>query len=377
MLTRRAFLHAAAMSAASLSGLPSMRLNASEPGSVPSKFARTFIQGTPRERGRLYGKLFKDGIHSFLEKEIYGAFVGQPSTKEELLRYAGACAKAVGSFCPIIHEELEGMADTSDLRLEELVLITLHEELYHRTPLPRMPHCTAAAAGPPDTAGESYVGQTWDWMASVAGLSSILHWKRTEGPSLLAYAFPGLWVGAGLNSAGLALCWTSADLGKGGTPRVGIPSYILLTHLLYQESLKAVAEEAKRATNAGWFTFVMGDAKGNLLNVEGSPKELAVEHHQGQLARIGYGSRQMTKTAPGEKVRFEGRCKKMQELLARSVGAIDDASFRGWFEDPKQGISERSTIDMMVFNTTKRTAHLSRGPGYGVAWQKLGFDDLG
>ena len=58
--------------------------------------------------------------------------------------------------------------------------------------------------------------------------------------------YPGLWVGAGLNAAGLALCWTSADLGKNGIgARVGIPSYALLTHLLYQETLKDVAAEAR------------------------------------------------------------------------------------------------------------------------------------
>jgi hypothetical protein len=44
------------------------------------------------------------------------------------------------------------------------------------------------------------------------------------------------------------------------------------------------------------------------------------------------------------------------------------------FEDPKREINVgKSTIDMMVFDTTKRTAWLSRGPSYRVAWKKFEF----
>ena len=33
----------------------------------------------------------------------------------------------------------------------------------------------------------------------------------------------------------------------------------------------------------------------------------------------------------------------------------------------------KSTIDMMVFNTTARTARLSRGPEYGESWREFRF----
>src|SRR5262249_1707106 len=154
-----------------------------------------------------------------------------------------------------------------------------------------------------------YVGQTWDWMTSVAGLSSVVLWKRPEGPDLLGYGYPGLWCGAGLNTAGIALCWTSAGSGPG--PRVGVPSYALLTHLLYQDSLAAVAAEAKRSAQAGWFTFVLADGDGNLLNIEGSPTEVVTEKHRGRLARVGYGSRAMTRTAEGAEPKTHARCHKM------------------------------------------------------------------
>jgi hypothetical protein len=342
----------------------------------PPAFTRTVISGKPRERGRQYGKAFADGIRGFRDKEIYGPFIGKPATKEEMLRYAAACGQEVKKFSPVIFDELEGMAEGSGVRLEELVLITLHEELFHKGVLPKVPHCTAVGVGPPDTAGGGVVGQTWDWMESVFGMSSLLVWKRPEGPSLLAYAFPGLWCGAGLNSAGLALAWTSAALGeKGLGARVGIPSYVLLTHLLYQESLAAVESEAKRATNAGWFTFVMGDGQGNLLNIEGSPKEIVTERAEGRLCRVGFGSRQMTGTPAGKPVKLHARCNTVIERIAQAKGKVDREAMKGWFQDPKGGVAVgKPTIDLMVFDTTAREAHLSRGPSYGVAWQTFGFE---
>jgi hypothetical protein len=336
----------------------------------------TVIAGKPRDRGRRYGQTFKDGIHAFLDKEIYRAFTQKPSPREEMLRYADGCARAVREYLPALYDELEGMAEGTGLRLEELVLITLHEELYHKGVLPKVEHCTAVAVGPPDTRdGHTYVGQTWDWMQSVYGLSSMLLWQRPEGPSLLAYAYPGLWVGAGLNSAGLALCWTSASGKKRPGPRVGIPSYVLLTQLLYQDTLEGALAEARRLPQAGWFTFVLADDKGQLANLEGAPDELAVELHQGRLARVDYGSRQMTGTAAGAEVKYHARCRHTYELLAAAKGQLDGGRLQDYFGDLKAGICNRTgTIDMMVFDTTAREAVVSRGPGYAPPrWKRFTF----
>src|SRR5262249_57888877 len=141
---------------------------------------------------------------------------------------------------------------------------------------------------------DSYVGQTWDWMQSVAGKSRVTEWRRAEGVSVLAYGFPGMPMGAGMNAEGIALCWTSADLGKKGqTPRVGIPSYMLIAHLLAQKDLDGVVREARKNKHAGWFTFVLADGHGRLVNGEGSPERVVVEEADGRLARDLYGSRAM------------------------------------------------------------------------------------
>jgi len=377
--SRRSFLQQAAVAAGAACASSSLlKTLADDQVQVVAPFGDPhLIAGNARERGRAYGKLFSDGIREFYDREIVSAFVGKPSMKEDLDRYSGACWKVIQSECPIIADELEGMAEGSGLRIEDHVLITLHEELYHRSVLPPVPHCTAVAVGKPMTKDNTaFVGQTWDWMPSVAGMSRLLRWQRDDGPSLLAYAFPGLWVGAGMNANGLALCWTSADLGKPNqSPRVGLPSYVILAHLLYQESLDEVREVANRNRHAGWFTFVMSDAQGRLMNIEGSPEGIEVVETNGQLIRIGFGTHKMSKTPEGTEVNVHARCKTMASLLNEEAGKVTLATMQQSFADPARGICVgKNTIDMMVYDTTHLTAYLSRGADYGVKWREYTFE---
>ena len=356
------------------------------------------IAGKPRERGKQYGAKFKDAIHSFLDKEIYQV-CAKHASREKLLAYAGQCTKAVKDYSPAITEELEGMAEGADMKLEEIVLITMHEETagHKDGKLPPVEHCTALGAAPPDTKdGHTYIGQNWDWMASVYGLSQMLLWKRPEGPSLLAYSYPGLWVGAGLNSAGVALCWTWGDGLKIKGPRIGIPSYVLIAQMLYQDTLAGAIKEAERAKHAGWFAFVLGDSKGQLATVEGTPEKLVVHKPRGHTARASYACREILGGAEGEPLKLHHQCKRMFDLLAESKGKLDRATIQGFFgdhtttslDDHKSKICKHPdsksgggveasgfTVDSMLFDCTKLEAHVSRGPGCSGRWKTFQFED--
>jgi isopenicillin-N N-acyltransferase-like protein len=342
------------------------------------------ISGKPRERGKQYGAKFKDAIHAFLDKEIYQVSAKNAS-RDQLLAYAGNCTKAVKEYSPAITEELEGMAEGAGMRLEEIILITMHEETagHKDGKLPPVQHCTAIGAAPPDTKdGHTYIGQNWDWMASVYGLSQMLHWKRPEGPSLLAYSYPGLWVGAGLNSAGVALCWTWGD-GRGiKGPRVGIPAYVLIAQMLYQDTLADAIKEAERAKHAGWFAFVLGDSKGQLATVEGTPEKLVIQKPRGHTARASYACREILGGAESEPLKIHPQCQRMFDLLGESKGKLDRATLQGFFGDHKSTICKHPdskdggfTVDSMLFDCTKLEAHVSRGPGCSGRWKTFRFEE--
>ncbi len=335
------------------------------------------ISGSPRELGRRYGGRFADAIREFLDTQIYAAFDKDKAKWDELLRYAGACLKPIRQLSAKLIDEMEGMAEGSGLRLEEHVLITLHEELWHRGTIPPVEHCTAVAVGPPATCdGKTYVGESWDWFTQLYGKSQMLLWQPTDGPSVLSYSYPGLRSGAGLNSAGIALCWTSAFDKSIPGPAVGVPSYVLIPHLLAQPTLEAVEEEAKRAKQAGWFTFVMADGEGRLLNIEGSPKRMATQWDRGSMARVYYGTREMTCTPADQPIECHPQCARMRELLEEAEGRVDLAAIRQFFADheTKWICKHFGSIDAMIFDTTSRQAHVTRGPGCLGRWKRFSFE---
>jgi hypothetical protein len=336
-LSRRAFLGHSAL------GLATIGFQASPQESAPGlEHTLAVISGKPRERGRQYGSKFKEAIRVFMDKEIFASFSGKPNAKESIVRYATACGKAIKEYSPLIHEEMEGMAEGSGLRLEEIVIITNHEELWHRGLVPASDHCTVFGAAPPDTKdGDTFVCQTWDWMESVYGLSLILQWNRPEGPSLLSYSYPGLWTGAGMNTAGLALCWHTGG-GDGKEPRVGIPAYVLIAQALYQDSLKGALEEVRRAPRAGWFVYLLGDAQGKHVTVRGTPKKLEVVDD----AKANGGRIMAEGDSKVDLARLQANCSK---------------------------VKRSNTIDAMIFNCTKKEVHVTRRAGGVTPWKKFGF----
>ena len=376
MITRRRLLGIAATGA--LGGLTHAW---TPPGQDPPEHTLSVISGKPRERGRQYGKRFSEPIRAWLDREVYQAFAKEAARREELFRYAGACAPLIKSYSPEILEELEGMAEGSGLKLEEHLLLTLHEELYHKGALETEGHCKAVAAGPPHTSdGQSYVGQTWDWMKSTYGKSQMLLWQRGEGPSLLAYTYPGLWVGAGVNSSGLGLAWTSAGLGNKLGARVGIPTYVLIAQMLYQRSLADALDEAKRARQAGWFAFLLADGEGHFAQVEGSPDRQAVAQGTGHLAVHQYQTRELTGTPEGQPIVRNKETQQLYKLLAAGKGRLDREAIQKILGDHECPIcmhhtSWGGTVDTFIFNTTKHEASVCRGPGCMGTWKTFTFEN--
>jgi len=118
----------------------------------------------------------------------------------------------------------------------------------------------------------------------------------------------------------------------------------------------------------------MTDGDGRMLNLEGSPAELAVEWGKGRMVRSGFASEQMKRRKQGANT-HRGVCEAANRWLDGTTGKVDAAAMREFFADRKSGIcAGKATIDVMLFDSTKREAHLSRGPHYKVAWKTFRFD---
>src|SRR5262249_52508223 len=119
-------------------------------------------------------------------------------------------------------------------------------------------------------------------------------------------------------------------------------------------------------------------------NVEGTPKELAVERSTGSLARVGFGSRQVTKTADGKPVGVHPRCQHVARLLESSKGKLDRRALQGFLadhgaaDDPATRVCvPGSPLDAMLFAPALREAHVCRGPACSGRWQRFTFEGVG
>lgn len=339
------------------------------------------VVGTAIERGEAYGKAYKQEIQNLLETELYAMFVGKPWDKEGMQKYAHECGRVTREVCPLMAAECDGIAKGAGVSYDDIILINLHEEIRQmKGDVTSQGHCTAVAVSPADSGdGHAYNGQTWDFYTRLAGLSAMTEWQRTDGPSVLAYGYPGMPMGAGINSQGIAVTWTSGNNKQ--TRHVGVPSYLMIGHFLAQKNLDDVEREAKRNKHAGIFTIVISDAAGNILNVEGGPgQDVVVERSKDRMARAYYGTRQMTKSPATGKVKLHPRCQQMYDLLESSSGKNDLATIERYFSGREYKIMgwqspENKTLDIMIFDTTDRKAYVTRGPAYHLEWREFAFHD--
>lgn len=100
---------------------------------------------------------------------------------------------------------VDGLSRSTGVPAEELVAVQAHEELVHGV------NCSVVGAAPGETStGRIYLGQNWDWLTSIQEFKLLLRQRTEAGLRIVTCAFGGLWSCVGMNSAGIALCWTSA-----------------------------------------------------------------------------------------------------------------------------------------------------------------------
>jgi isopenicillin-N N-acyltransferase-like protein len=340
------------------------------------------ISGTPRERGYRYGEECKDIIHKLINAHyaFYKREIGV--SKEALIKEAGKLTGFVEDYSPEIIEEMRGVAEGAEIRLEEILVISGFVELYY----PKIfAGCTTLAVSSKVTLDkETYVAQNNDealdpWLNGDCVV--LLKIKRETGPDVLTYAYAGTPGMMGINSAGIGLC-INALLCEIST--IGVPLLTVTREVLHQKTLEDVYRAIERAKRGNSLNFGIADSKGRICDIECTPhsidclfkddpyfvhtnhflsKKLGVQKDVIKESGIGFGRDSV--------FRYE----RMYKLISEKEGHVDLKTIMGFFRDhknypdsicrhvnPKDGAAEKAkTFDSMIFVTSKKTAWISRG----------------
>jgi len=232
------------------------------------------ISGGPYERGEKYGKEYSKKIGGFIDY-LYSEFGGDDTTKEDFRIHSRKYFPFIEEFSPAIYKELEGVAAGSGRPLEEIVMVSLHEERDTYSNLSR--NCTTyAATGAATGDGSTFLGQTWDITPDLCRSANpfLLKVEREAGPDFMAYTYPGMIAGAGVNEAGIGVSFSSV-------PRLnfkpGVPSYVMIEGILRQGKIGDALSKVLQADRAGCFNFILAD-ESEVYDIEGTPDDVEVFH---------------------------------------------------------------------------------------------------
>jgi isopenicillin-N N-acyltransferase like protein len=322
------------------------------------------LKGSFREAGASYGKHFYRELAGFMMQEV----APTPARRA----YAKRCWEQVRRYAPASAAFMRGMSRGSGLSVEEVTLLSLHEEIIHQM------HCSAiAATGAATQTGHALIAQNWDWKSWRFPWAGLLRLQIKGAPRMLTYHYPGLWASLGVNQHGLSLVWTGGGYWPRLKPKVGIPTYSLIFEILQLKTVDEALKLLEKNQHAGCFLFFLGDAKGNIAVVEGIPGRLQVDRSQDRFSRANHyecpdivrASRQRLppKKKSNTRVRGEIISKLLYKVRQHSVSTMQSVltSNKEIYGFEKAHM----TIDSFVIDCRKKTLFVSRGGHFPGKWR--------
>lgn len=314
-------------------------------------------KGSFLQVGKEYGRDFLPQLRGFLTLEA------KPTPRR--LAFAKKCLPFVERYTPKFFRFVNGVVKTSDLSLEETILLSLHEEIVHSK------NCTAVMS----CERERLNGQNWDWHPQLYPWPSILNMNFSGGRHVLTYHYPGLYTCCGLNDSGFSLMWTGAGYYPRVEPKPGVPTYALLFEIFQKRSVKEVVKYLEKTPNAGCFIFFMMDRQRNGVVCEGIPHKVAFDTGKNTFFRANHyeipsivGACQQ-KRQPKHRTNSQARWERMQELL--SIHHVNPRTMKQMLTDRPEIYKCRknsATIDSVFVDSHKLTMWAARGGVKEPVW---------
>jgi isopenicillin-N N-acyltransferase like protein len=252
-------------------------------GNAKEPFPRVRLSGTARERGRQLGEEARDRVHTTVEMytSVFSALYGLDW--RDVRKSAEAYLPSIRALSPAYIEELEGIAEGSELPFADILAVNARTEIKLPQIVRRFPNatvgmrgeCTAVAAAPVATLdGHTLIGQNWDWCLRSLESVLLVEVDQPEGPRYVTMVEAGLLAKMGMNSRGIGLA-TNMLVCDTDDGRAGIPYHVMLRSLLDSTSIGDARARMEAVTRAASANYLLASADGSILDAEGAPGDSA------------------------------------------------------------------------------------------------------
>jgi len=301
------------------------------------------IEGeTPFERGRSHGEQFataiRENVDTYLDRFAHNG-VDEATAREHATRFVPIIEDANEAYA----ESMHGVADGSDLPLEEIALINVRYEILFSAfaeqtadaPGGEADACTAFGVQQEAAAdGKPYIGQNWDWIPEVN--TFLMDLRRPEKPNALALTEAGLVGGKfGLNEHGIGYVVNGLVSEEDGEDPYRTPSHVDHLELLDATRLGEaigvlVAGESPCSGNV-----LLGHPAGEMIDIESTPNESFYLYPEDGVLTHANHFESGEDRGSFEQLATDSLCRgpRMQRLLEQDVGEIDVGTLKDTLRD--------------------------------------------
>ena len=255
---------------------------------MPGPFPYVFLSGSPRECGVQYGKASKKQIRANVDYYLglWGHICGM--TKKDALGKAASTADPIRKYDAGIYEEIEGIAEGSGCRLDEILALNTRYELLFSQVRVAPDGCTALAVLPDATVnGHTILAQNWDYRPAMKEGCVTLEIHQDGKPGVLLHTEAGAVGHKGLNSNGVGVVLNALVSDRDTfepCPPILVQMRKALNSVGMNQALMAMLT-AKRSVSSN---VIVAQAGGVAVDLEMTPLDTIMTPDRGYIAHTNH-----------------------------------------------------------------------------------------
>lgn len=210
----------------------------------PARYPEICVRGTPREMGRQLGEAARDQVRGFAEIALARVNITVNISRQRALEIAAQSTAFASRYAPHMVDELQGVAESSGVSLNELMLLQVRNQLRAESDA----GCTSLSIRTAtSSANNVFLGQNWDNDPALDPFTIVLS-RHPEGmPAFMNVTQAGLIAYIGFNEAGMGVCLNTLPA---AARDVGVPHYFTVREIYESSTLAAAVQAVRRAERA-------------------------------------------------------------------------------------------------------------------------------